>query len=622
VRQLSDSLLDAQKRATHTPYVKVEAKNTVCDVVRLDWERLYNGNEDDYFHDVTLPADGSLIRVRVTPPGDSRKLYRQRVTNPGTGSDFSQWIYTSQYNVVDVACCSLGAEVSIFWIKSDCKIYHLKSVDYGASWGSPQLLDYAPTTAIYGIAAAYKANGDIALFFADQATIYVMKRIGGNWQSKVAWDKSTGDLSGVAAVYDSDWCLMVSGKDENGNYKLWSLVYGDGGDVDAGDWSNLRTVASAPSDGDFEYFRIFMDNPDVSRCFFVEKFSGIDSYSRPFWSCSVSDSVFTDNCWREPIPMNLSSEYGLAIAHNGDYCWLSAPYGVWRTGLVPDILDITGDILSLKQEQFPGASKLNIELRNNAGKYSSLGQGELAVLDIGCQLDFSSGYLTGEGNEVSSGQSFILEAYERTTTGQTANLRLYTADAWSLVKNWRARCQFRWNKDNDESSVKEILAFILSRVGLKLEVKSQSAVIMGYYPDFTIHPGNRGNNIITRLLSFVPDIIFIEGSKAYLVCPLSSDVADYSYGEEHRILEGTYRWEGWGLNRVQVEGYDTQSGEMVLVDCFAWEQVDRPGERLKHLEDVNIDTVLKAELRGDAYLRHAEIESSGGAIRIPVNCGQ
>ena len=40
------------------------------------------------------------------------------------------------------------------------------------------------------------------------------------------------------------------------------------------------------------------------------------------------------------------------------------------------------------------------------------------------------------------------------------------------------------------------------------------------------------------------------------------------------------------------------------------------------MEDRNIDTVAKAEQRGEAYLREAEIESAGGTIRIPVNCGQ
>ncbi|HEX9976329.1 MAG TPA: hypothetical protein VGA82_03675, partial [Dehalococcoidales bacterium] len=80
MRSLSSTLLAAQKEASHTPYVKVEARNKMAGVVRLDWERLYTGTEDDYFHALTMPGDGSLIRARITPPADGRKLYRQRVT--------------------------------------------------------------------------------------------------------------------------------------------------------------------------------------------------------------------------------------------------------------------------------------------------------------------------------------------------------------------------------------------------------------------------------------------------------------------------------------------------------------------------------------------------------------
>ncbi len=43
---------------------------------------------------------------------------------------------------------------------------------------------------------------------------------------------------------------------------------------------------------------------------------------------------------------------------------------------------------------------------------------------------------------------------------------------------------------------------------------------------------------------------------------------------------------------------------------------------MSQLEDRNIDSVSKAEQRGDAYLRQAEIESASGAIQIPPNCGQ
>ena len=622
MRSLTSTLLSTQKKASRTPFVKVEAKNKIAGVVRLDWTRLYTGSEADYFHALTIPDDGSLIRVRVTPPSDARKLYRQRVASPNPTSDYSLWTYI-QYNCAVVACCSLGAEVSIFWIDGvGREIYRIKSTDYGVTFGSPELIDYSPTTAIYGIAAAYKSNGDLALFFADQSNLYVKKYVGSEWQTKISWDKTTGDLSGVACVYDTDWNLFITGRDTAGNFKLWSLIYGDGGDVAAGTWSPLKEFASAASGEGFEYRQSFMAKPDVYRIFFVEKFTGVDAYNRPFWSHSVVDAKFIDNPWREPVPFNLSGEYGMAIAHYGDYCWLSTPYGVWQAKLVEESLDLTADVLSLKQELGESKGKLIIELRNDDGRYASPGSDDLSVLDIGCQLEVSPGYVTSQGNEVSSGLAFWLDAYEHTSSGGKASLILYASDGWNLIENWRARHQFRWNKDSDEMSVKDILAFVVARVGLRLEVKSQSSVITDYYTDFTIHPDNRGNIIIKKLLSFVPDVVFIESNKAYVVNPQSTDDSVYAYGSSHSIAEGKLGKGAWEFNRVQVEGYDPVGDETVIVDTFNWDEIVRIYDRLKQLEDRNIDTIQKAQARGEAYLRQVEIESAGGAIRIPVNCGQ
>lgn len=621
MRTLSATLLSAQKQPSTTPYVRVEARNKIAGVVRYDWTRLYTGSEPDYFHALTMPGDGSLIRARITPPADSRKLYRQRVPNPGPSSDFSSWVYTDQYNAIVVAAASLGAEVSIFWIKNDRSIYQLKSNDYGATWDSPALLGYTPTTAINGIAAAYKPNGDIALFYADQATLYVKKRTGGSWGSAAAWDKSTGDLSGVASVYSGDWNLLVSGKDSNNNFKLWSLVYGDGSDVAAGAWSSLKEIASAPSGGDFEYHRPFIDKPDVYRFFFIEKFTGSVAYYRPFWSHSVLDSKFIDNLCREPVPFNLSSEYGLGIAHFGGYCWLSNPTGVWRASLTAQSLDLSGDVTGVKQELDEKSGKLIAELKNDSGQYGAPGAGSLTLLNLGCQLDFSPGYRTSAGNEVSSGLTFSLEAYEHTSSGGKATFVLHAEDASKAVRTWRARHQFRWNKSPNELAVKDILAFVLARVGLKLEVKSESSIITGFYPDFTISPNDSGEAIIDRLLSFVPDVLLIEGVKAYVVNPQAADSSVYSYGTEHRIFEGRYREGTWELNRIQVEGYDA-SGETIIADSFAWEEIGRLHDRLRQLEDRNIDSVAKAQQRGQAHLRKAEIESAHSHILVPVNCGQ
>ena len=622
MRNLSETLLTAQKEASHTPYVKIEARNRVAGAVRLNWTRLYTGTEEDYFHALTIPGDGSLIRVRITPPSDGRKLYRQRVASPGPESDYSQWTYTSQYNVVVTAAASLGAEVSIFWIKSDRAIYQLKSTDYSVSWGSPELIDYAPTTAIYGLASAYKPNGDIGLYFADQATLYAKQRIDGSWQDKVAWDKSTGDLSGAAVCYGGDFNLFITGQDSDGNFRLWSLIYGDGDELPTGTWSELKQFAQAPSDGSYEYRQAFMAKPDTYRCFFVEKFTDSEAYQRPFWSYSVPETNFSQNLWHEPVPFNLSSEYGLAIAHHGSYCWLSCPSGVWRAELSEESLDLSADVLSIRQELSEDDGRLVVELDNTSGRYATPGEGELSALDIGSQLDISPGYTTPQGSEVSPGLAFQVSAYEYTSAAGKASLTLYARDGWGLTRDWRARQQFRWNQTASEMNVGEILAFVLARCGLKLEVKSQSPVLDSYHPDFSIQPNSQGYEVIRRLLSFVPDVVFIEGSKAFVANPTAGDSSSYSYGLDHPILEGRYRREAWETNRIQVEGYDPAGEEAVIVDTFSWSEIGRLYDKLERLEDLNIASVAQAGERGEAYLTHAEMASVSGVVRIPPNCGQ
>ena len=146
-----------------------------------------------------------------------------------------------------------------------------------------------------------------------------------------------------------------------------------------------------------------------------------------------------------------------------------------------------------------------MELVNNDGRFLP----PPSALAIGCQLNLGPGYTTTQGNEVSPGQSFVLEAYEYTSSGSQASLVLHASCGWSLVANWQARYQFRWNKDTNQASVRDILSLILARAGLKLEVVSQSSLITSYYPDFTVSPTTSGDIVITKLLSFVPDVLFI-----------------------------------------------------------------------------------------------------------------
>ncbi|MHB8104660.1 MAG: hypothetical protein ACYDG5_03880, partial [Dehalococcoidales bacterium] len=513
-------------------------------------------------------------------------------------------------------------EVSIFWIKSNREIRRIKSTDYGVNWGNPELLDYSQTTAIYGIAAAYKPNGDIAVFIADASFLYVMKYTGGQWGVRTAWDKTTGNLSGVACVHDGDWNLLVTGKDTAGNFKLWSLVYGDGGDVSAGTWSTLKELASAPAGGDYEYKQPFVDKTDVYRGFFTEKFSGIEAYNRPFATHTLPGTHYYEGFWNEATPFNLSCEYGLAIAHYGNYGWLASPDGIWRASLGSQNLDLTADIVSVRQEIEKAGGSLAIELKNDDGKYAAPGQGALTVLEKGCQLEFSPGYRTATGNEYSTGQSYCLESIEHISAGGKASVILRARDGWGALNDWNARHQMRWNKASSEKSVKDIITVILARVGLKLEVKSQSGTITGFYPDFTVSPNDNGQSVIEKLLSFVPDVLFVEGNKAYLVNPQFTDSADYSYGIEHAVLEGRYRQGALVSNRAQVEGYDASQGKMIIVDSFDWNEIGRLYDRIRHIEDRNLNTTAKGYQRGEAFLRKTTIAATEGAMLVPVNCGE
>ncbi len=145
---------------------------------------------------------------------------------------------------------------------------------------------------------------------------------------------------------------------------------------------------------------------------------------------------------------------------------------------------------------------------------------------------------------------------------------------------------------------------------------SQSTVATGFYPDFTIHPGDNGRSTISRLLSFIPDILFLEGNTAYLINPLDTDPSIYSYGSGHDILEGRYRTGGWKHNRLRIEGPG------ILTESFAWDEIKKQGDILELIEDLNLTTTARAEDRGDAILRKTEIEHLSGFIRVPVNCGQ
>jgi len=609
MRILPSALLAAQKSASAIPYVRVEIANRIGGIRRLDWQRLYSGSEADTYHAATMPGDGSLIRCRV----DSGSLYVQRVTSPGPGSNFSNWTLVDSAADAGVALASRAAQVLLFYVGTDSRtIYVRESSDYGATFGSATAITTA-AAAVGWLAADLKADNTVLLIYSVGSTVYAVKRSGGTWGSPAAWTNSLASVSGLACQYAADFNVVVSGSDSQGDYKVWTCIYGDDYSQAVDTWSSLREVAMASAGSEMEFRAPFLAYPDVFRLTFVEKYTGSESYSRPYFSFSPATAYYANNLWREPVPVNVASEHGLAIAHSTSDAWLTTPSGVWQASLTTPALEVTTDVLELTTETDPNGDRLRLVLRNDDGRYLDL-SGEKAVIKAGGEVRPSPGYQTASGPLASSGPAYWIEGWEYTSGEGKATLVLHARDAWQLLEGWRSRRQYAWAQD--EKNIFQLLSFVMARAGLEFSSAGNSSVVTDLYPSFTIHPGESGATAVRRLLAMVPDVVFFRGHFAYIKNPQADETSAYSYGTEHAIFRGRYGSQRPQANRVQV------FGDGPFVEAFGWDEIEDAYDRVRQVHDLNLDTVARAQDRADGEMRHQEIASSGGEIVVPVNCGQ
>ncbi len=608
MRTLPSALLASQKSASAIPYVKVEVADRISGIRRLDWQRLYSGSEADSYHAATMPGDGSLIRCRV----DSGSLYLQRVVSPGPGSNFSNWTFVDSAANAGVALASRAAQVLLLYVGTNGRtIYVRESSDYGATFGSATAITTA-AAAVGWLAADLKANNTVLLIYSVGGTVYAVKR-NGTWGSPAAWTNSLASVSGLACQYEADFDVVVSGSDAQGAHKVWTCIYGDGYSQAPDTWSPLREFAAASAGSDMEFRAPFLAYPDVFRLTFVEKYTGSESYSRPCFSFSPVTADYVNNLWREPVPMNLTSDCGLAIAYSTSDVWLTTPSGVWQASLTTPALDVTTDVLELTSETDPNGGRLRLVLRNDDGRYLDL-SGEKAVIKAGGEVRVSPGYQTAGGPLASSGLAYWIERWEYTSGEGKATLVLDARDAWQLMEGWRSRHQYAWAQG--ERNVFQLLSFVMARAGLEFSSLGSSSVLTDLYPSFTIHPGESGATAVRRLLAMVPDVLFFRGHFAYIKNPQANEASDYSYGTDHAIFRGRHGSQRPQANRVQVFGDD------LFVEAFDWDEIEDAYDRVRQVHDLNLDTVARAQDRADAEMRHQEIASSSGEIVVPVNCGQ
>ncbi|PKH46941.1 hypothetical protein KKB3_00245 [Dehalococcoides mccartyi] len=618
---LSPSLLSAQQSACACPKVKLTVRNRLDGASKLKWEEIYAGTQPEGYHSVAIAGDGAMIRIRIGDNPDNYRLYFQRVAQPAPGADFGQWTYSGSYFFSRAGVASFGNKVCVVAVDYNRNMFIFESTNNGQTWSAPVKIGTSNTSQVYGVSIAFKPNGDMAVFYIERTLLCYKKRVNGNWQSRQQWDKSTDVLSGVSAVYDGDWRLAVSGTDLSGCSKVWSLSLGDGADFAVGVWSPLYEFASAPAGGLYSYTSVSMDCPDVFRVCYLENYTGSVADKRAFLSHLVADTGFNDNIWRESVPTSMSSDYGFAMVNDGQYVYLAGISRIYRAKIAQNSLEIGADILRLESACGNLKGSLAVELDNSSGRYTGAGNGELDMLAPGSEIEFYPGYETESGNEYGPGQLYVIQSLERRIAGGKSSLLIRAEDAFCRLKRWRATNQMRWNRNSSQLSVRGILGYVLSKAGIRMEVLNASAQLGNFYPDFTIHVGDDGFELMGKLLSFVTDLVFLQGNCLYSIYPQAADNPLYSYGVTHPVFSGIYADTSSEVNRVVLEGVDAASN-LFMVQGFVWEEIYQNHDLTLRLYDRNINTLAQAGERLDSCLRMAVLKQQMGQIVVPINCGQ
>ena len=613
MRNLSSDLLAAQKESSAVPYVQVQIRERIGDVPRLTWERLYSGSVTDYFHAATMPSDGSLVRARVDPA--TGQLLIQRVASPGPSSSFDSWSSLGSVSTnAGIALAGKGASVLLFYVNTNGVTIGLReSSDYGQSFGGPTSVATA-SGAVGCLAADVKSDGTALVIYSVGAMVYRVKRSSGVWGSPVAWTNGVAGVTGLACRYSVDFNIVVAGNDGAGAAKVWTAIYGDGFNQPPDVWSPLMELSRADSGSNVTFRAPFIDRPGLFRLSFVEKYTGSQAYARPLWTHVSLLGDFSANSWREPIPFDLTSEYGIAITHGPGYAWLSTPAGVWRAPTSSQVLDVSEDLVELREEIGPFDGRVRIALRNDDGRYSDLTDGESSLIGQSSQVDLSLGYVTAQGPQVSPGPRYWIEGWEYESRPGGSTFVLLVRDGWWLLRHWHARREYAWNAG--ESTIFQILSFVLARAGLECGFVSGSDALTTLKPSFAIHPGEDGLVAVQRLLRMVPDILRMTGETAMVLNPLPDDGSSYSYGVDHPILQGRYSVADRTHNRAQVFGRGT------MVEAFDWPSIGTMYDRLLQVNDLNLTTTAETQSRAEALLREAAMASLEGEVLVPVNCGQ
>lgn len=614
MRTLTAELEAAQRAANKRPYLKATISDRLAGIRRFRPSLWYSGAEAAGPHAAAVPTDGSLNRLRI----DGTTLYRQRVTTPTSGSTYSSW---TSFRTTTKLCAlaGYGANLAAFAVDSatPTQIHVAISGDNGATWGAFALaITHAVT--INCIAATAKSNGDFVVVVNNGNNISAYKYTAGAWGAAVTTTDGAITPAGLAIFRSGDYNVMVTGVTPSTTASnLAQRIFGDGFSQAANTWSTAyATILASAAGSNVAYAAPFAAKPDVARVTFRETFSGTGAYDRIAHAYQPASADFSLNLWREPAPLNVDADYGLALSYTATTCFVTAANLVYGWSLTPASVDVSGDVLRAEIHEEPFSLRPStIELTNAAATYLPLP----SAVTLGAQLAIEYGYYDGASPISTEAVKLRIDAIEHDPDHGIVTIT--AASAWGILAAWTATRAIQY-----AAGVRNIFGIaqdIAARAGLELSASGGSANLSAIYPAFTIPAGTDGLTALRSLLARVPDVLMSRGEFLFITEPLAADSAD-----------ATLEWKATGTNHpIHGARYTDRAKPNTHVRAVGGAAADIVGESIDYTEgeltytgpvivaDRELTSAALAAARAAAIARRLEISSRADKVTIPVHCG-
>lgn len=570
-------------------------------------------NDDTY-------ADGP-----ADPFGDVASYYADALAIYAVAANWPSWTDTGE-TAGALASDWTGANVILAFVDnaSPYHVWIIESSDSGASWGAAA--DTGAVSDANGhVAVARKSDGTIGLFYTRGSNLYARKKPNGGWSGEFASAYGLTSISGVAVIYECDWDLIITGVDGDSQDGVWSTIFGDGSSEAVESWDDLREIMLRESTEPFTYTAPFLAYSDVFRCFFVERYTDPTTQDRVYFTYSPATTDWVNNLWREPIPFDLETVYGLALAYDTQNVWLCNPRGVWKAFMGTEEWDITDKVVEIWETDAPirGRSTLKVILDNTAGLFNNFDK-------LGYEIVFGKGYQTASGPLYSEGSSFWITNYRFVSppwfplrmiypVGVIGTLEIHCEGFWDLCKRYKFRRQIEWAAG--EKNCFQILSWIMARLGFEFSSAGSSSIGYDLYPPLTIRADTKAYTVIRKIMSWMPDVLWQRGHFLYVQEPAADDPVDYVYdniyGISHVVYRGNYGVGASDPNRAQVWG------DAFMAEGFDFDSIEQVYDRLVTRSTPEYATVAAAAARAAAELRTGQVLAAApGWAQVTTNCGQ